>query len=79
MAWEPDRFTPQERKAAASTVIQAHRIVDRLIIAAVGDSRDALLRVDEMLTMLHQDIYVSSELRKDISPSDVTQLPPSMS
>jgi hypothetical protein len=62
MAWEPESFTPEQRFAAAKAVVRAQVSVDHLDREELGAQNADLvhkvyLRVDDLLAMIHEDIY----------------------
>ena len=62
MAWEPESFTPEERRCAAKALVRAQALVDRLDRDEFGEAsadvvRHAYSRVDDLLAMLYDDLY----------------------
>ncbi|MDQ2638070.1 MAG: hypothetical protein M3Y83_14475 [Actinomycetota bacterium] len=65
MSWEPEKFTPEQRKAAGRAITQAQIAVCRFRFSAAGPAGDACttaalnayLRVEDMLSMLYDDVY----------------------
>ena len=69
MAWEPDKFTEEQRSAAGKAITQAQRLVYRLEHTVDNKSVDEVLRqMDDMLAMLYEDLYGAS-LIADYPPS----------
>jgi hypothetical protein len=62
MAWIPEQFTPEQRFAAAKAIVHAQVSVDRLDRSEFGaDNAEVAARiysrVDDLLAMIHEDIY----------------------
>ena len=62
MVWTPESFTPEQRFAAAKAIVHAQVSVDRLDRSEFGADNVELAariysRVDDLLAMIHEDIY----------------------
>ena len=62
MAWEPDSFTPEERRSAAKALVRVQALVDRLDRNEFGEAsadvvRRAYSRADDLLAMLYDDLH----------------------
>lgn len=62
MPWEPETFTRAERMAAAKAVVHAQVAVDRLDRGEFGSANAdvvarAYARIDDLLAMIHEDLY----------------------
>ena len=62
LTWEPEKFTREQRRAAGRTVVRAQVLVDRLDrnefgIANAGLVTSVYRRIDDLLSLLYQDLY----------------------
>lgn len=77
LVWEPEKYTRAERRAAASTLIQAQNAIwcqDRNAFGAEHAElvHQLYLRVDDLLTMVYEALYRFDD-------SDQVPQPPSAS
>lgn len=73
MSWRPETFTPEQRRAAAKTVVRAQVLVDQLDRNEFGRANAELIthvysRIDDMLAMLYEDLYAFDD-REPQAPS----------
>lgn len=66
MTWQPERFTSDQRLAAAQAVVFAQSCIDRAF-RSIPEVSAVLNRVDGLLAMIHEDIFISSP-ESTISP-----------
>jgi hypothetical protein len=62
MAWEPESFTQEQRRAASKAIVRAQVLVDSLDCREFGTGSAeavgrAYSRVDDLLAMLYDDLY----------------------
>lgn len=67
MPWEPEKFTAEQRYAAAKTVVHAQVSIDRLDRNEFGPQhaetvKRAYLRIDDLLTMVIETLYAQDML-----------------
>lgn len=68
MAWEPEKYTREQRYAAAKTVIHGQGLIYRQDRSEFGKEhaeavRKAYMRADDLLSMLMEAMYVDDLLR----------------